>query len=155
MLSLIIGLFVLGLVFFFFELIVPGGILGMIGALAMLGGCVLAFVEYGAGGGMLTFMIFSVLAVACLVLELKILPRTRLGGSLFLDDAISGTSQKPAGERELIGLECEALTTLSPTGLVKIEGKQYEAFSQSGLVNRGARLKVVDVDNFRVKVSKL
>ncbi len=155
MLSLIIGLFVLGLVFFFFELIVPGGILGMIGALAMLGGCVLAFVEYGAGGGMLTFMIFAVLAVACLVLELKLLPKMRLGGGLFLEKSISGTSQKPAGERDLIGKECEALTTLSPTGLVRIDGKQYEAFSQSGLVDRGTRMKVVDVDNFRVKVNKL
>ncbi len=155
MLSLIIGLFVLGLVLFFFELIVPGGILGMAGALAMLAGCVLAFMEYGLAGGMLAFLIFTVLAVAGLLLEVRFLRKTRIGGGLMLEGSIAGTSQKPAGERSLVGMECEALTTLSPTGLVRIEGRQYEEFSKSGLINRGSRLKVVDVDNFRVKVSKL
>ena len=155
MLSIIIGLFVLGVVLIFFELIVPGGILGMLGALAMLGGTVLAFMEYGAGGGLLTFFIFAVLTVACLVIELKWLPRTRIGGRFFLKGAVAGTSHQPPAQDDLIGKECETLTTLSPTGLVSVEGKQYEAFSQSGLVNRGARMKVVGVDNFRVTVTKL
>ncbi len=155
MLSLIIGLFVLGIVLIFFELIVLGGIFGIIAAVAMLGGCVLAFFEYGAAGGILTFLIFSVLTVGCLVIELKFLPKTRVGRRFFLKGSIEGTSQKPVGEKDLVGKECETLTTLSPTGLVRIDGMQYEAFSQSGLVNRGTRMKVVDVDNFRVKVSKL
>lgn len=155
MLSLIVGLFVLGTVLIFFELIVPGGILGMLAALAMLAGCVLAFAEYGVGGGLLTFMIFAVLAAACLVIELKFLPKTRVGSRFFLEGSVSGTSQKPAGENDLVGRECEALTPLSPTGLVRLEGKQYEAFSQSGRVDRGTRMKVVGVDNFRIKVSKL
>ncbi len=155
MLSIIVGLFVLGLVLIFFELIVPGGILGMLGALAMLGGCVLAFMEYGIGGGLLTSLIFATLSIACLVIELKFLPKTRVGGRFFLQESVSGTSHRPAGREDLVGKECESLTTLSPTGLVMIEGRQYEAFSQSGLVNPGTRMKVVGFDNFRVKVTKL
>ncbi len=155
MLTVIIGLFALGVVLIFFELLVPGGILGMLGALAMLGGCVLAFIEYGVGGGLLAFLLFSVLGAACLAIELKWLPRTRIGGKFFLQGAVRGTSHQPPAPDTLIGKECEALTTLSPTGLVKVEGKQYEAFSQSGLINRGARMKVVAVDNFRVTVTKL
>ena len=48
----ILLLFVVGLLLLGFEVIVPGGILGVIGGLAMLGGCAIAFDEYGVLGGL-------------------------------------------------------------------------------------------------------
>ena len=49
--SLILLLFGLGIVFMAVEVLVPGGILGSIGAILMVGGCVSAFSEYGSNGG--------------------------------------------------------------------------------------------------------
>ena len=46
----IIVLFVVGFVLLAFEVIVPGAILGIIGGLAILGGVILAFMEYGSTG---------------------------------------------------------------------------------------------------------
>ena len=46
------------------------------------------------------------------------------------------------------------VTMLAPTGLVEITGKNYEAFCQSGLAQRGASLTVIGFDNFRVIVSE-
>ncbi|NJM36605.1 MAG: hypothetical protein HC845_01320 [Akkermansiaceae bacterium] len=54
--------------------------------------------------------------------------------------------------RELIGKSAEALTILSPSGYVSVDGKRYEAFCQSGQVPAGADLKIIDADSFRLIV---
>jgi membrane-bound ClpP family serine protease len=54
----------------------------------------------------------------------------------------------------VVGKVGEAATTLAPSGYVLIEGRRYEAFSQSGHMDRGTALKVVAVDNFRLIVTK-
>jgi membrane-bound ClpP family serine protease len=75
---------------------------------------------------------------------------------MFLESAIKARSQPPPAEPStIIGREGEALTTLAPTGFVLIGGKKYEAASQSGLMPKGAPVKVVGADNFRLIVSKL
>lgn len=153
--ALIVIFFLLGLVLFSFELIVPGGILGALGGMAILASSVIALIEYGPAVGFLVFFLGLSVGLLCLVLELKVLPKTRVGQRFFLKESIQGTSQKAIADREIIGKECEALTDLAPTGVVLCEGKQYEAFSQSGFLERGRQVKVVDVDNFRLKVTKL
>jgi hypothetical protein len=36
-----------------------------------------------------------------------------------------------------------------------VDGRRYEAFSQSGLAEAGARLKVLETDNFRLIVTQI
>ncbi|TVR47976.1 MAG: serine protease [Puniceicoccaceae bacterium] len=150
----VVLLFVLGIILILFEVMVPGGILGLLGGLALLAGGVLAFVNFGLGVGLLAFLAAMAVLGLSLLAELKFLPRTAVGQRLFLHSQIEGSSQKTEGFAELIGRPCEALTALSPTGVVLLDGKKYEAFSQSGFIERGARLTVTRYDNFRLIVSK-
>ena len=55
--SLIITLMSVALILFFFEIIVPGGILAAIGGILMLIACVIAYTELGALSGLITFFI--------------------------------------------------------------------------------------------------
>jgi membrane-bound ClpP family serine protease len=155
MLSIIIALFILGMVLVSFELIVPGGILGLLGVLSIMGSWVLAFIEYGIHGGMIAVVASVVIMTLSLAIELKLVPRTRIGQRLFLNRSIDSTSHGSLAAPDLVGQEGEALTTLAPTGVVIVDGRKYEAFSMSGLVERGTRLEVVDYDNFRVRVKKI
>lgn len=153
--TLIILLFALGIVLLAVEVIVPGGILGSIGGLMMFGGCVLAFKEYGALGG--TFGIATALLLASITffIEFRILPKTAAGKRAFLHSQVTGTSAAFGGEaRALVGKPAEALTMLSPSGYILIDGKRYEAFCQSGQVPPGTPLEVVGADNFRLIVSQ-
>jgi membrane-bound ClpP family serine protease len=151
----IVILFTVGLILLGFEVFVPGAVLGILGGLALLGGCVVAFVSHGTAGGLTALAIASALVGVMLYLEFVVLPKTRWGRRLFLNTAISGTSQAvPASAASLVGHAAEALTTLAPSGYVAIEGQRYEAFSQSGLVEKGTPLRVVAVDNFRVIVAR-
>jgi membrane-bound serine protease (ClpP class) len=150
----IILLFALGLVLLAVEVIVPGGILGAIGGLMMFGGCVLSFVEYGTLGGIIAAVIALALTILTFYIEFRILPKTTIGRRAFLTKEVTGVSSAFGQEaRELIGKPAEALTMLSPSGYIRVDGKRYEAFCQSGQVAAGALLEVIGADNFRLIVS--
>lgn len=154
--SLIILLFIIGILCIVAEVIVPGGILGGVGALFMFGGCVLAFTRYDVGGGLIAVGAALLITIIALTLEFKLLPKTKLGRRAFLEKEISGSSSIYGVEtRELVGKAAEALTLLSPSGYVRIDGKRYEAFSQSGQIDAGTELRVVGSDNFRLIVAPI
>ena len=148
----ILLLFVVGLLLLGFEVIVPGGGLGMIGGLAMLGGCVIAFGELGLTGGGLAVLAAVLLVGLLLYVEFRILPKTAMGRRLFLNSKVTGTTMNARGE-DLGGKSGEAVTDLAPTGYIVIEGKRHEAFSRSGFLDAGAKVKVVGMDNFRLIVT--
>lgn len=151
----IILLFAIGIVFLAVEVIVPGAVLGSIGALLMLGGCVLAFLDYGTGGGLIAVLVSLVIAGLVFFLEFKILPKTKLGKRAFLNTEITGVASALGEEaRGLIGKSAQALTMLSPSGYILVDGQRYEAFCQSGQAASGSNLEIVAADNFRLIVTQ-
>lgn len=153
--SLLALLFIIGAILLAAEVVVPGGILGILAALMLLGGVVLAFIDHGSTGGWLAIVGALGLVAITLWLEFVVLPRTPLGKKLFLKAEIQGASQPPLAAREsVVGQLGVADTVLSPTGYVVVGGKRYEAYSRSGLVAKSNTLLVVELDNFRLIVQK-
>lgn len=154
--SLIILLFAIGLILLAAEMVVPGGILGGIAALMMLGGCAIAYSQFGSSGGTLALIAALLLVALTIFLEFRVLPKTRIGRRAFLDSEISATSAALGPEaQQLIGAKAEAITLLSPSGYIRVNGKHYEGFSQSGQISPGATLQVVGADNFRLIVTPI
>ncbi len=153
--TLIILLFSLGIVLLAVEVIIPGGILGSIGGLMMFGGCVAAFLKFGTTGGMIAVGVALAAAALAFFIEFRVLPKTAVGRRAFLTKEITAVSAAFGDEaRDLIGKSAKALTMLSPSGYILIDGKRYEAFCQSGQVPAGAALDVIGADNFRLIVSE-
>ena len=152
--NLIIVLLAVGIVLFFFEVIVPGAVLGTLGALSMLGGVVLAFAQYGPAAGAVTTLISMAVLGIVLYMEFRILPKTKVGKRMFLHSAVSASTQPPIAEPSIVGKTGEAATILAPSGFVVVDGRRFEAYSQSGYVEAGSIVRVDAVDNFRVIVSK-
>ncbi len=151
----VILLFLLGVVLLAAEVFVPGAVLGVLGGLAMLVGCIISFQVFGAAGGTAATVLALALLSFTLYLELVWLPRTRVGRRLVVQSASDATSQPPLAEPgAVVGKSAEAVTTLAPSGYVVVEGRRYEAFCQSGHVAKGAVLRVVGLDNFRLIVTK-
>lgn len=152
--TLIITLFIVGLLLLSFEIITPGGILGALGGLAMLAGCIAVWNQHGATAGLSAAVVGLALAGVTVYIELVLLPKTKVGRQMFNTAAITGTSQPPLAEAgEVIGRECEALTILAPTGYVLLDGRRYEARSLDGMIEKGARLTVVSLDSFTLQVT--
>jgi membrane-bound ClpP family serine protease len=152
--TLIILLFLVGLLFIAVEVIIPGGILGSFGALMMFGGCVMAFSEYGTSGGIMALIAAFGIGGLAVFIEFRILPKTKLGKRAFLTHEITAVSAALGAEAlELIGKSAEALTMLSPSGYVRVDGRRYEAFCQSGQVPVGSALEIIGADSFRLIVT--
>ncbi|HLP09186.1 MAG TPA: NfeD family protein [Opitutaceae bacterium] len=150
-----IVLFVLGALLLALEIVVPGAVLGSIGGLLMLGGVVAAFMKLGTTGGLIATGLALVLLGTMFYLEMVWLPRSRVAKHLSMDATIDSVSQPPvAQEAEVIGHDAVALSTLAPTGFVRVNGRRYEASCRSGYAAAGETLKVVGLDAFRLIVTK-
>lgn len=153
--NLILLLFILGVLLLAGEVFVPGAILGIIGAVSMLAGCVLAFLQLGPTVGLIATCVAFVLLGVMLYVELVWLPKTRLGRKMIVQATVDATTQAPLAVKEqVVGKMAEAVTPLVPSGYVVIDGRRYEAFSESGHVPKGAILRVKSLDNFRLIVTK-
>jgi len=150
----ILLLFLVGIALLAADVFVTSFILAAAGGVAMIGGCAVAYHAYGTAGAAVAAAAAVVLLVGTVYFELFILPRTRLGRGLVVHSTQTATSQPPIASAEaVVGRDAEALTTLAPSGYVLVEGRRYEAFCQSGHAAKGARLRVVGADNFRLIVS--
>lgn len=151
----IVVLFAVGVLLLGAEVFVPGAILGIGGVMALVAGCVLAFIDFGMVGGWVAVAVALALVGTMLFLEFAVLPRTRWGRRLFLTAAVTGQSPTEAALPGVVGQVAEALTTLAPSGYVDVGGRRYEAFCESGYAAKGTRLSVVRAETFRLIVTKL
>ena len=151
----ITGLLVAAFILVFFEVILPGGILGTIAALCVILASWFAGAEYGAGIGILTF-VGSAAAIGILVfIEFKLLARTSLGSAFFLKSSVTGHSNIAPAEASITGKKGTSLTRLNPSGKVAIDGQSYEAYSQDGYIEENQSIQVVAQDNFKLIIKKL
>ena len=78
-----------------------------------------------------------------------------MGKGLVVESTSGSSSQPPlAKDAAVVGKQAIADTTLAPSGYVLVDGQRYEAFCRTGHVARGAALRVVGMDNFRLIVAK-
>lgn len=153
--SAVYGLILAALVLVFFEVILPGGILGLLAVVCWGVATWLGYVEAGILGGMAVF--FGTLVVVSLLVyaELKWVARTRLGRAFFLKNCVTGHSNISAAEDSIVGKAGESLTRLNPSGRVVVDTQSYEACSQDGYIDSGQPIEVVGKDNFKLIIKKL
>jgi membrane-bound ClpP family serine protease len=150
----IILLFAIGIALVAVEILVPGGLLGLVGGLCLLAGVVAAFSQFGGTGGAIATALALCIGAATIYAEFVVLPKTRLAKKFTMSETVAGRSQPEVADRTaVIGREVVAVTRLAPSGVVTLDGRRYEAFNQSGLAEAGSRLKVVDADTFRLIVT--
>lgn len=153
--SMILGLIAAALVLVFFEILLPGGVLGVLAALCVLAATWFGFESYGALGAAAVFF-GTLIAIGVLVfLEFKLLAKTAFGRKFFLKSAVEGHTRAAVAEESIVGKQGVALTRLNPSGKVAIGDKSYEASSQDGYIERDAAIVVVAQDSFKLIIKKL
>lgn len=153
--SWVIGLLVIAYALVFFEALVPGGVLGLLGFACLVGASVAAHKEFGGWfAPAITFLLGGGGAIVLVFLELRWLEGSRLGKPFFLGKAVTGKSNKPVAPDDVVGKEGEAATPLKPEGVIVIGDERYDAFCEDGYVPKGTALLVSGKDDFRLLVRK-
>jgi len=147
--ALIILLLVLGAVLLFLETMLPGMVAGIIGFICLMAAVILGYRDFGYQTG--TF-ILAVVLVGLLIgtwCWLKFFPESRMARKFISQGAVGELGvDKP----ELLHGTGEAITQLRPSGVARINGQRVDVVTEGGLIERGAKLKVVAVEGTRIVV---
>jgi membrane-bound serine protease (ClpP class) len=149
--SIVAALLVIGYLFLLIEVFVtPGvGLLGLAGVACLSGGCVMAFVWYGAQKGSLLVVVTLASATALLV----IVPRTRFGRRMVHRESLRSAQ---AGEARVeVGQVGTAESDLRPAGIARFGDLRQSVVADGEFVTAGTVLRVVDVHGSRVVVEAI
>lgn len=147
-----------GLLFIVLEVLTPT--FGVLAALA-LGSLVAAVWFAFAGAQWLGITVLVVLAVGVpfyLAALVKYLPRSPLGRRFFLSRAPEAPADAvPEAEtfKSLVGRQAVAETPLRPSGTIRIDGRRVIAAAETGMIERGTKVKVVATAANNVVVRKM
>ncbi len=151
----IVFLLVLGLLMVCLEVFIPGGIVGTLGAFAILGSIALSFAERGAAFGLYWTAGAGVAVLLGIFISIKSLPRSPAGKRLFLGSSEAGFSAAEEGLEGLAGKRGAAITNLRPAGLAEIEGERIDVVTGGEYVPKETPVEVIRVDGNRVVVRAL
>jgi len=152
-----IGFAVAAAVLFTLEIVIPsGGILGMLSMAALIGVIVCLFLidlTYGWIG--LVASLFIVPAAGGVAM--KMFPHTPIGRRLILASNDGPRPPVRSGStddqtQDLMGAEGVVVTEMRPIGVVNFNGQRVECLSERGTVEPGAKVKVVSISGFEIKV---
>jgi membrane-bound serine protease (ClpP class) len=147
-------LLVIAVLLFFFEIFIPGGFLAALGMACILGAAVLAATNYGVVTGVLVFFAGTVAVIILFFVEVKWLLRAPWARRIQHEGTIAGASLKKVDVEDRIGAEAVAVTRLTPSGRIRLDGKLLEAKSENGWVEPGEKVVIVGSDVFHVWVSR-
>lgn len=150
----IVFLLVIGLIMLCLEIFIPGGIVGTLGGLCLLGSIVMAFTERGTVFGFYWLGAVVVLTLIGLFLAIKALPRSPAGKRLFLGSSEQGFSGAEEGLEKWVGRRGEAVTPLRPAGMIEIGGERIDVVTGGEYLPRGTPVEVVKADGNRILVRK-
>lgn len=137
-----VALLAAGLLLVAAEVFLPGGVAGVIGALALLAAMGVGLLHFPAPWGFLSALAIVVFGGIILLLWVQIFPRTRTGQRIMLNT--NGASFKTVTPPpDLIGTVGEAITALRPAGTALLGGKRYDVLADGGeWLEAGTRIRV-------------
>ena len=147
---------ILGYILILAEGFIPGGILGLAGIFCIAVASYFAHREFGGYfAPVITFITASLGGLIIVFLQFKWLSKSKFGKNFFLSSSTDGVSNEKLPGNDIIGREGKTLTEHKPEGIVILDGKNYDAYSEDGLLPVGEFITVTGVDDFRLRVKKI
>lgn len=146
-------LFLAGVGLLIAEFFVPGGILGIIGAVAMVAGIIMA----GADPAWMAISVITALVITILgmVIMMKFFgKRLHLLNRIILRDATDTESGYVSNSNrlELIGRTARTVTPLRPSGTAELDGDYLDVVSEGRFIGKDQNVKITKVEGSRIVV---
>lgn len=151
--QLVVILLVVGILAMVLELLMPGFdsfVSGIVGILALVASAVLAVI-FVDGGWFFVAVNATVLGLAVFFL-FAIIKRGQLHGKIIHNEALPENLPQ-IDLSGLVGKEGKTMTILRPYGEADFNGVRVEVCSADAMIDRGARVKVVETQANKVVVA--
>jgi membrane-bound serine protease (ClpP class) len=150
----IIGLVIAGFLLVLFEIFVPGGILGVIGACLVVVGIVAAMIQDVAWGtGLL--VISSAAGLFGFYLWLKFFPRSPMGRMVILENDAKDWHGFDPEQEKLVGKVGVSHTPLRPAGIAIVDGQRLDVVTRGERIPANQAVRVIEVEGNRVVVTAI
>lgn len=146
-LLVVLGVFLVGA-----EVFLPGGVLGVLGAAALVVAAVMGFSVFGPNLGFLSAVAIIVFAGVCIAIWVRYFPQTPMGRRLSLANSGKDFKSYSADEQKLVGRTGVAVTVLRPSGIAKIDGRRMDVVADGDWIEEGKSVRVVKVEGVRLLV---
>ena len=164
-------LFIVGLILLVVEIfVIPGfGVFGIIGIVLIVASLVLAMIfninfNFSFAPSSIIFQKIMLVMVSLTIgfglsiwLGRKLILANTRFGTIALKTELSkkdGFLSQGSGFFHLVGKEGIAQTILRPSGKIEIEGNQYDAVANYGIIEKGTPIKVLKFENSQLIVQK-
>lgn len=136
----------------FLETLLPGMISGIIGFLCLVGAVILGYHEFDLRTG--NFVLGGVVIGLALGVFgwLKFFPESRFAGRFI---SKSATGELGVAKPALLHCTGVAITQLRPSGTAIFSGQRVDVVTEGGLIDRGASVRVMEVEGARVVVREV
>ncbi|GIN70978.1 hypothetical protein J14TS2_14530 [Bacillus sp. J14TS2] len=149
-------LFILGIILIVAEFFLPGGIAGLLGAVAIIGSIIMA-------GQNTVYMAISViialfLAAVAIIIMIKVLgKRMKFFKKLILTDSTNTESGyvSNVNRLDLIGREGTTLTDLRPSGTVVVDDERIDVVAEGSYIEAKTKVKIIKAEGSRIVVREI
>ncbi len=159
-------LFIAGVALLLIEIfVIPGfGIFGIAGIILMIAGLFMGLLSDLplVDGSILEMAIMQlagafILSALVIFILVKTMPKTKMWNKLILQKNIEAKSGYTSDKKfnNLLKKEGEALTDLRPAGTAVINEKRYDVVTQGEYIEKGAKIKVLEIEGSKIVVKKI
>jgi len=149
----VVLLFIAGIGLIFAEVLLPGAVLGILGAICLMGSAGLAIYEYP--GEAFWIIIAELIGLfISIVIGFYLFPRIGPGRKLILENALSVEEGYVSNESDetLMGQIATAFTALRPAGTILLGEKRIDAVTTGNFISEGDSVRIVEVHGNRIVV---
>lgn len=147
-----IMLMIVGLMLIGAETFIPGGILGVFGAIALLVAMVIGFAIFPASIASLAALGTILLVGIVIWLWIKIFPNTWVGRKMTASADLDLADMTDEKLNALVGATGKARSTLRPAGFAEINGNKIDVVTEGEMIEAGTPIRVINVFGNRVVV---
>lgn len=152
-LMLYLTLLLAGFVLIGLEIFIPGGILGIFGAIAWLFAAIIGWRNFPDPWNLISAASLLLAGVATFFAWIKYFPKSRAGKSLSLQENSAAYKSHKLADLA-VGTPGKALSTLRPSGIAIFDGKRVDVVADGEWIEAGQDIKVSSTSGGHVSVVK-
>ncbi len=150
---LYLTLLIAGFILIGTEIFVPGGILGIFGAIAWLAAAIIGWRGFPEPWNMLSAFVLLGFGLATFIVWIRFFPGSRMGKRLSLsENSANYKSSKLTGPA--VGSVGQAFSILRPAGIAIFDGKRVDVVTDGEWIEAGEAIKVSSTSGGHVSVVK-
>ncbi len=145
---LLLGILLLGA-----EIFLPGGILGVLGAVSLVTAGIVGFWAFGPQWGFVSLLAIVILTGIGIAFWIRFFPRTGVGRRLELKRDGHDFKSHP-DYRNLLGKSGVAASVLRPSGIAIIDGKRVDVVADGDWIEKDSLIVVTRVEGLKIEVRR-